>query len=107
MASAYVGQFSTDSSFYYTCCQGWCLRMQLSTLSDAPPDWKLHVYDTTVAPKLRGPKTTAQTPHSDHDTTMSVIKDITAAEGGWTITDSHLSPDNERYFPWLMLRVPC
>ena len=27
---------------------------------------------------------------------MKVIKVIQGAPGGWTITDAHLSPDNER-----------
>ena len=31
-----------------------------------------------------------------HATTMEVIKTIQAAPGRWTITDSHLSPDNQR-----------
>lgn len=28
---------------------------------------------------------------------MKVIKVIQGISGGWTITDAHLSPDNERY----------
>lgn len=32
----------------------------------------------------------------DHDTTLKVLKTIQGCPGRWTITDSHLSPDNER-----------
>ncbi|CAG7847671.1 LEC14B protein [Serendipita indica DSM 11827] len=71
-ANVYAGQFSTDSSFYYTCVQ----------------DFRLHIYDTK-APML-------QQAHSDQDhvSTMKHIKSVHAVPGGWTITDSHLSPDN-------------
>lgn len=31
-----------------------------------------------------------------HDTTMHAMKSIEGVHGNWTITDSHLSPDNER-----------
>jgi len=31
-----------------------------------------------------------------HDTTMKTLKTIEGVPGNWTITDSHLSPDNER-----------
>ncbi|KZT02499.1 WD40 repeat-like protein [Laetiporus sulphureus 93-53] len=81
-ANAYVGQYSSDSSFYYTCVR----------------DFRLHVYDTTAPLEING----SQSPRRDverqygHATTMKVIKTIKAAPGRWTITDSHLSPDNQR-----------
>jgi hypothetical protein len=31
------------------------------------------------------------------ETTMVVKRRIRAEEGGWTITDANLSPDNQRY----------
>nr|VWO96723.1 G-protein comlpex beta subunit CpcB [Ganoderma boninense] len=71
-ANAYVGQFSSDSAFYYTY-------------------FRLHVYDT-AAPL----KAVARRSGDGHATTMEVIKTIQAAPGRWTITDSHLSPDNQR-----------
>lgn len=37
---------------------------------------------------------------SHHQTTMKVHKSIRGIESGWTITDSHLSPDNERCIPY-------
>ncbi|KAI1788787.1 WD40 repeat-like protein [Ganoderma leucocontextum] len=74
-ANAYVGQFSSDSAFYYTCVR----------------NFRLHVYDT-AAPL----KATARRSGDGHATTMEVIKTIQAAPGRWTITDSHLSPDNQR-----------
>ena len=33
---------------------------------------------------------------------MKVIKVIRGSPGGWTITDAHLSPDNERLVSFLM-----
>ncbi|KAF8591926.1 WD40 repeat-like protein [Ramaria rubella] len=87
-SNAYSGQYSADSSFYYSCCQ----------------DWLLHVYDTKapIGPATRGPERgfsssrpwTSDIP--DHETTMKTIKTVNAVPGSWTITDSHLSPDNER-----------
>ena len=54
-------------------------------------DFRLHIYDM-VAP-LNG---TTRRSSDGHATTMEVIKTIQAAPGRWTITDSHLSPDNQR-----------
>ncbi|EGO04656.1 hypothetical protein SERLA73DRAFT_173890 [Serpula lacrymans var. lacrymans S7.3] len=87
-ANIYCGQFSKDSTFYYTCCQ----------------DFRLHIYDMTgpptsyvrpiYAPSRRG----GYMDHIayDHETTLKVLKTIQGGSGRWTITDSHLSPDNER-----------
>ncbi|KAI0825009.1 WD40 repeat-like protein [Trametes gibbosa] len=80
-ANAYVGQFSSDSAFYYTCVR----------------NFKLHVYDTAAPLKTqRGSRLMRQVFDDGHTTTMQVIKTIQAAPGRWTITDSHLSPDNQR-----------
>ncbi|KAF8560152.1 WD40 repeat-like protein [Imleria badia] len=87
-ANLYVGQYSKDSSFYYTCCQ----------------DYRLHVYDMTSPPTKyikpwRNPRrgTSALDDHDrDHESTLKVLKTIQGHPGRWTITDSHLSPDNER-----------
>ncbi|KAI0328495.1 WD40 repeat-like protein [Cubamyces sp. BRFM 1775] len=77
-ANAYVGQFSSDSAFYYTCVR----------------NFRLHVYDMKAPYKRRGPYGRE---HDDgHTTNMEIIKTIQAAPGRWTITDSHLSPDNQR-----------
>lgn len=75
-SKAYVGQFSADSSFYYTCCQ----------------DFDLRIYDMT-APITPLNRTTASM-HSDHHTSMRLTKTVHGLGSGWTITDSHLSPDN-------------
>ncbi|RDX51000.1 WD40 repeat-like protein [Lentinus brumalis] len=74
-ANAYVGQFSSDSAFYYTCVR----------------NFRLHVYDMKAPFKPRPLES-----RDGHATTMEVIKTIQAAPGRWTITDSHLSPDNQR-----------
>ncbi|KAH9081527.1 WD40-repeat-containing domain protein [Lactarius deliciosus] len=84
----YCGQYSANSSFYYTCCK----------------DFRLHIFDTTAPPT--NPRQTPQPterhhrrlgwPPTDEPTTMKVIKIIQGSSGGWTITDAHLSPDNER-----------
>ncbi|KAI5122355.1 hypothetical protein M0805_004113 [Coniferiporia weirii] len=80
-ANVYCGQFSTDSSFYYVCCK----------------DFNLHIYDMT-APRSQGrhPSLLHYDSRSNHQTTMKVHKSIRGIPEGWTITDSHLSPDNER-----------
>lgn len=51
-------------------------------------DFRLHIYDTK-APILSYPHL-----DNDHQATLKHNKTIRAAPGGWTITDSHLSPDN-------------
>ncbi|KAI0308327.1 WD40-repeat-containing domain protein [Multifurca ochricompacta] len=66
-------------------------------------DFRLHIYDMTVPPT--NPK---QVPRPgerysrrsalEEPTTMKVIKVIQGTSGGWTITDAHLSPDNESQF---------
>ncbi|KAJ7597418.1 WD40 repeat-like protein [Mycena floridula] len=74
-SNIYTGQFSKDSSFYYTCAQ----------------DFRLHIYDTTVPLGLvPGPR------DPDLRTIMTVKRRIQASPGRWTVTDSHLSPDNQR-----------
>ncbi|EED77561.1 predicted protein, partial [Postia placenta Mad-698-R] len=82
-ANAYVGQYSSDSSFYYTCAR----------------DFRLHVYDTTAPLVPYGPLRSRieDEQRYGHATTMKVMKTINAHPGRWTITDSHLSPDNQRY----------
>ncbi|CAL1693996.1 unnamed protein product [Somion occarium] len=77
-ANAYVGQYSSDSSFYYTCVR----------------DFRLHIYDTTAPVEPTDDASARRSP--GHLTTMKVIKDIQAHADNWTITDSHLSPDNQR-----------
>ncbi|TFK56756.1 WD40 repeat-like protein [Heliocybe sulcata] len=87
-SNAYSGQFSDDSSFYYTCVQ----------------DFTLNVYDMTAAPTPPTPSRVQSNRRrrfmaegsEDHQTTMKVINTIQGSPGRWTITDSHLSPDNER-----------
>ncbi|KAI6161431.1 WD40 repeat-like protein [Pisolithus thermaeus] len=88
-ANLYVGQFSKDSSFYYTCSQ----------------NFHLYVYDMTAPPSsytgqrrgARRPVTSHwDTNDRDHETTLKVLKTIEGRQGSWTITDSHLSPNNER-----------
>ncbi|KAI9507805.1 WD40-repeat-containing domain protein [Russula earlei] len=81
----YCGQYSADSSFYYTCCR----------------DFRLHIYDMTAPLSIpaRVPRQTQRLSRqaaADEPTTMKVIKVIQGVSGGWTITDAHLSPDNER-----------
>ena len=122
-ANAYVGQFSSGSSepfdgskmhsstfhqirpFITLACAVCVLRCTARhTVSHSSViDFRLHVYDMTApitptvpnVPRSRG----ARNPYliiDDHDTSMKVIKTIHAHPGGWTITDSHLSPDNQR-----------
>lgn len=55
------------------------------------PDFNLHIYDTTAAHTVQSYDRSSQ-----HRTTMKVHKSIRGIPEGWTITDSHLSHDNER-----------
>ncbi|KAL4241704.1 DDB1- and CUL4-associated factor [Abortiporus biennis] len=81
-SNAYVGQYSSDSSFYYTCVR----------------DFRLHVYDTTapIEPPRPNPHVPSYNRDLSHQTSMKLIKTIHASADRWTITDSHLSPDNQR-----------
>ncbi|KAH8099280.1 WD40 repeat-like protein [Cristinia sonorae] len=79
-ANAYVGQYSSDSSFYYTCVR----------------DFRLHIYDTTSAVDPAAPGGISRYRETGHETSMKLIKSIRASADRWTITDSHLSPDNQR-----------
>lgn len=54
----------------------------------------MHVYDTT-RPITQPPRESSRS-RGTHTTTMHVAKTIDGIGDGWTITDSHLSPDNER-----------
>lgn len=89
-ARVYCGQYSQDSSFFYTCTQ----------------DFRVHMYDTTLA----GPKTVQvydDGPRRDRNswffssagatqhTSLNLIKSIQGRQGNWTITDANLSPDNQ------------
>ncbi|KDQ20274.1 hypothetical protein BOTBODRAFT_27695 [Botryobasidium botryosum FD-172 SS1] len=79
-SNIYAGQYSADSSFFYTCSQ----------------DFRLHVYDTTSSSKLQPKGSSGNLRSGLYQTTMKVMKTIRGVTGNWTITDSHLSPDNER-----------
>jgi len=64
-------------------------------------DFRLHIFDMAAPPT--NPRQAPQPPEwlhrrwtPDEPTTMKVIKVIQGSSGGWTITDAHLSPDNER-----------
>lgn len=59
-------------------------------------DFRLHVYDTTAPLKHGLGQRHRQESLDGHVTSMEVIKTIQAAPGRWTITDSHLSPDNQQ-----------
>ncbi|KAG6830886.1 hypothetical protein H0H92_014037, partial [Tricholoma furcatifolium] len=80
-SNIYTGQYSADSSFYYTCSQ----------------DFRLHVFDTTKPPIPYGPRgESSLRGDSSLKTTMMIRKAIQGRHGQWTITDANLSPDNER-----------
>ncbi|KAK2461516.1 hypothetical protein APHAL10511_005979 [Amanita phalloides] len=72
--NVYSGQYSSDSSFYYTCSQDFCL----------------HVFDTIKPPYSR------PVDRAGVNTRMPIKKSIQGHHGRWTITDANLSPDNER-----------
>ncbi|KAN0060237.1 hypothetical protein ACQY0O_007566 [Thecaphora frezii] len=86
-ARVYCGQYSQDSSFFYTCSQ----------------DFKVHVYDTTIAGPRQVKEYNDASSRSRHSrfydatqqTSLKVIKSIQGRQGNWTITDANLSPDNQ------------
>ncbi|KAJ6486064.1 WD40-repeat-containing domain protein [Mycena vitilis] len=78
-ANVYTAQYSTDSSFFYTCSQ----------------DFRLNIFDTTV-PVLPQAPGIRQSSYQHLKTNMKVMNSIQAAEGRWTVSDANLSSDNER-----------
>ncbi|KAG8835599.1 hypothetical protein FRC17_002191 [Serendipita sp. 399] len=58
------------------------------TQGNSLQDFRLHIY-STKSPFLKNPYI-----DGDHVSTMKHNKSVRAVRGGWTITDSHLSPDN-------------
>ncbi|WFC98268.1 hypothetical protein MYAM1_000993 [Malassezia yamatoensis] len=85
-APCYSGQYSADSSFFYTCTR----------------DMRVHVYDTTIAPLSRPETVWDQSYFRGRDddnmeqvTSLNLIQTVEARGGQWTITDVNLSPDNQ------------
>ncbi|KAG9097310.1 hypothetical protein FRC06_007701 [Ceratobasidium sp. 370] len=70
---AYSGQFSLDASVFYSCTQGHDI-------------W---VYDANSSGEKR------VDPITRHTSRMKLLNRVKGVLGNWTITDSHLSPDNE------------
>lgn len=71
---AYSGQFSLDASVFYSCTQGHDI-------------W---VYDANSSGEKRTDYATG------HRSRMKLLNRVKGVYGNWTVTDSHLSPDNER-----------
>ncbi|KAJ1027841.1 hypothetical protein NDA13_003294 [Ustilago tritici] len=89
-ARVYCGQYSQDSSFFYTCTQ----------------DFRVHMYDmTTAGPKKvqvhdDGPRRVRNSwffssMGTTQYTSLNMTKSIQGRQGNWTITDANLSPDNQ------------
>lgn len=77
----YSGQFSLDASIFYSCTQ----------------DHNIWVYDANST----GDKATDHV--SGHQSRMKILNRVRGIYGNWTVTDSHLSPDNERFVPDLLM----
>lgn len=86
-ARSYCGQYSEDSSFFYTCTQ----------------DFKVHLYDTTASPsrvvRRHADADSRRTRYhvsmaTDHFTSLKPIKTIQGRHGTWTVTGSsaHAAP---------------
>jgi len=100
-ANAYSGQYSADASFYYSEITFNLISTDLIIVIITDylinvvaccRDFRIHIYDTTAPPSSKPIINTQE----NHQTTMKTIKTIRGVVGSWTITDSHLSPDNER-----------
>lgn len=89
-ARSYCGQYSEDSSFFYTCTQDFQVHLYDTT---ANPYKKLHRHEEAYYP-TRGRFYGTGGSHS-HLTSLKSIKTIQGRQGSWTITDANLSPDNQ------------
>ncbi|VDC08021.1 unnamed protein product [Peniophora sp. CBMAI 1063] len=88
-SNIYCAQFSADSSFYYTGTQ----------------DFKINVYDMSapitqpgIQPTIAERRGHRRRPivSNDAQSALKLSKSIQGIPGRWTMTDTHLSPDNER-----------
>lgn len=86
---------STTHAPKVRCPLSFLPNSRLTSISDVP-DFRLHIYDTSAPPLMDGNDVRATGDGSDHETTLRTMKSINGVHGNWTITDSHLSPDNER-----------
>ncbi|KDN37935.1 WD40 repeat-like protein [Tilletiaria anomala UBC 951] len=91
-SACYCGQYSQDSSFFYTCTQ----------------DYRVQMYDVNIAPLHRAEThefgfsggfrhRLRQMYHEDessHTTSLQLRRSIAGRMCNWTISDAHLSPDN-------------
>jgi WD repeat-containing protein 23 len=87
-----------DSSFYYTCSQG---NSSFDTYlfglnSSFQSDFELRIYDMTAPPQKPPLRFGPGRLINRQDSAIKLTKSIQGSPGRWTITDSHLSPDNER-----------
>ncbi|EJD47958.1 WD40 repeat-like protein [Auricularia subglabra TFB-10046 SS5] len=80
--NVYSGQYSEDGQFFYTCCR----------------DFRLDIFSTTepADPFASSGRLGRRGIHSTSQSTMKNVGSIRGSGEGWTVTDSHLSPDNER-----------
>ena len=92
-SACYCGQYSDDSSFFYTCTQDF--RVQMYDVNKAP---LRDVEGPEVASssfRLRG----ARLYRTDYDgprhSTLQLRRSITGRHCSWTITDANLSADNQ------------
>lgn len=126
----YCGQYSASSYMSWLLCflcliraaqirlsithaaEVWCAFVSAGVRAESLVDFRLHIFDTTAPPT--NPKQVPQPTEWHHQpwvpdepTTMKVLKVIQGSPGGWTITDAHLSPDNERLLESPVVRLPC
>jgi len=75
----YSGQHSLDGRFYYTCCRNY----RLDIFATGEPR-----VENTISAGRRG--------FLSSQSSMRRVSTTSGLGGGYTVTDSHLSPDNER-----------
>ncbi|KAE8209723.1 hypothetical protein CF327_g6328 [Tilletia walkeri] len=77
----YCGQYSEDSTFFYSCTKNFMLHMYDTTRAQPPPP-----AGHGLAQRYRA--------NGSQLTSLRTIKSIKCRGGDWTITDANLSPDN-------------
>ncbi|WFD37512.1 uncharacterized protein MJAP1_000456 [Malassezia japonica] len=89
-APCYSGQYSEDSSFFYTCTRD--MRVHIYDTSQAPRRQAVTVDDSSVPYGLRS-SLAFESP--EQITSLNLIQTLEARRGQWTITDVNISPDNQ------------
>lgn len=90
-ARVYCGQYSQDSSFFYTCTQDFRVQMYDTTAASSRRVLRMHEGQSSLPRRSQYYTSFGSTQY----TSLKPIKTIQGRMGSWTITDANLSPDNQ------------